>query len=118
MRRSGWGPRYAMIDQFGTTVATATGVGRKHWRVEAGGRAYEFQREPWWRRDQLLIRDGRPVGSVRRLGAWRGDAVAVLPGLPLYVQVFVLVVMLIRWQPSPAALAASALTAGPVLPPR
>src|SRR5262245_44523062 len=86
------GSRSEMIDEAGMIVATADRVGRKRWTVEASGRTYHFQRASWWRSEQLLVADGQPVGSVRRVSHWRGDAVANLPDLPLPLQVFVVVV--------------------------
>jgi hypothetical protein len=38
------------------------------------------------------------VGSVKRKSIWRGDAVADLPGLPPSVEVFVLAVVLTKWE--------------------
>jgi hypothetical protein len=72
-------------------------VGRKSWTVEADGRTYEFRRASWWRQEEELHSGGLPVGSVRRKSIWRGDAVADLPGLPLPVEVFVLAVVLTKW---------------------
>jgi hypothetical protein len=45
----------------------------------------------------VLIRDDAVAGSVRRISTWRGEAEADLPGLPLPVQVFVLVSLLAVW---------------------
>lgn len=103
-----WGTRFQMTDEFGMSVAAADRVGRKRWTVEASGRTYQFQRASMWRSEEVLIADGRPVGSVRRPSAWRSDAVADLPDLPLPVQVFVLIVVLTMWDARAAAAAASA----------
>lgn len=99
------GTRSEMIDEAGMIVATADRVGRKRWTVEASGRTYRFQRASWWRSEQLLVADGQPVGSVRRVSRWRRDAVANLPGLPLPLQVFVVVVVLTMWDAQAAAAA-------------
>ena len=104
-----WGTRFEMTDEMGMTVASADRVGRKRWTVEAGGRTYGFQRASWWRSEELLLADDRPAGSVRRVSTWRSDAVADLPGLPLPVQVFVVVVVLTMWD-AQAAAAVSAAT--------
>src|SRR5439155_15390448 len=48
--------------------------------------------------------DGEPAGAIRRLRTWRRNAIADLPGLPLPVQVLVLVVVRVnRDSPSAAA---------------
>jgi hypothetical protein len=84
-------------------------VGGKNWTVEADKadrRTYEFRRASVWRQDEEPHPEGRRVGS-RRGSLLRGDAVGVLPGLPLSVQVFVLAVVLTR-RDSDAATAATA----------
>ncbi|WP_407345300.1 hypothetical protein [Pengzhenrongella phosphoraccumulans] len=103
VRTNLWGSTYGMADQDGARIASADRVGRKSWRVEADGVTYEFRRPSAWRQEEELLADGQPVGSVRRTSAWRGDAVADLPGLPLAVQVFVLAVVLATWDTAGAA---------------
>jgi hypothetical protein len=96
--RGGWtGRRYRLRDDAGRLVAVADGVGRSTWTVETGGQVHAFERPSPWRRDQVLVRDGEPVGAVQRTSAWWGEAEAELPGLPLPVQVFVLVSLLGVW---------------------
>lgn len=107
-----WGNRYGMTTEGGTVVASADRVGRKNWTVEEAGRVYTFQRASWWRPDQILHFEGRQVGSIKRPGIWRSDAIADLPGLPVPVQVFVLAVVLTMW--SQQAATASAGGAGAV----
>jgi hypothetical protein len=102
------GTRFEMTDEAGIIVATADRVGRKRWTVQASSRTYRFQRASWWRSEELLGADGRPVGSVRRVSHWRRDAVADLPDLPVPLQVFVIVVVLTMWD----AQATAAATAG------
>jgi len=97
VRANMWGSKYGMVDEFGTPIASADRVGRKNWTVEADGRTYEFHRPSAWRNDQELHFEGRRVGSVKRISAWRGGAVTDLPGLPLPVEVFVLAVVLTMW---------------------
>jgi hypothetical protein len=92
-----WGTRFELSDEAGVIVAAADRVGRKRWTVQAGGRVYHFERPSWWRSEQILVVDGRRVGSVRRLSRWRGGAVADLPDLPLPLRVFVIVVVVIMW---------------------
>lgn len=100
-----WGSKYGMVTEDGTAVASADRVGRKRWTVEAHGQVFEFQRVSMWRREEALYSDGRRIGAVRRTGRWRRDTEADLPGLPLPVQVFVLVVVLTMWEAAAAAAA-------------
>lgn len=102
-----WGSKYGMAAEDGTRIASADRVGRKNWTVEADGRTYEFRRASPWRQEEELHCEGRRVGSVKRNSIWRGSAMADLPGLPLSVQVFVLAVVLTKWD-SDAAVAATA----------
>lgn len=109
--------RYEMTDQLGMVVAKAERVGRGRWTVTANGRTYEFRRQavtsmrqlmdiPSWlfarRREELLIEDGRAIGSIRWLGHFL-DAVADLTGMPVPVQVFAIVVMQSVWDSERAA---------------
>lgn len=103
VRANTWGTTYGMADHDGTLIASADRVGRKSWRVEADGRTYEFRRPSVWRQEEELAAGGQRLDSVKRTSAWRGDAVADLPGLPLYVQVFVLAVVLATWDAASAA---------------
>ena len=102
-----FGTRYELLDPVGMPLAVANRVGRKRWNVEAEGRTFTFERASFWRNEERLVVDGRPVGTVRRLGAFRGDAVADLPGLPLPLQVFVFTVVLSAWDAAAGAAAAS-----------
>jgi hypothetical protein len=96
--RGGWtGRRYRLRDESGRLVALADGVGRSAWTLETGGEVHAFERPSPWRRDQVLVRDGEPVGAIRRTSAWFGEAEAELPGLPLEIQIFVLVSLLAVW---------------------
>ena len=103
VRSNGWATRYEMVDETGTPLATADRVGRKRWTVQAGGRTYSFERASMWRSEEHLMVDGRPAGTVKREHAFRRDAVADLPGLPLPVQVFVFMVVLTGWDQTVAA---------------
>jgi hypothetical protein len=102
-----WGVRFEMTDETGMVAATADRVGRRQWTAQAEGRTYQFHRTSWWRSEQALVADGRTVGSIRRLSPWRGGAVADLPGLPLPVRVFVVVVVLAMWDAQSAAAASA-----------
>jgi hypothetical protein len=103
-----WGTRYDMADGDGRVVATAARIGRKDWTVTADGRTYEFRRGSMWRPEQHLLSGDEAQGSIRKLSAWRSDAVADLPGLPRLTQVFALVAVLITWAAEAAATAAGA----------
>jgi hypothetical protein len=104
--RGGWtGRRYRLRDEDGRLVALADGVGRLTWTLEifgevfgeSGGTSHTFERPSPFRRDQVLVVDGELAGAVHRTSAWWGEAEAELPGLPLPVQVFVLVSLLGVW---------------------
>lgn len=107
-----WGSSYEMVTADGTAVAAANRVGRKSWTVDAGGRIFEFQRASIWRHEQLLLSDGRQIGSVRRASMWSRDATADLPGLPVPVQLFVLAVVLTMWAQQAASAGAGAAATG------
>ncbi len=92
-----WGNTYGMAASDGPPLATANSVGRQRWTVESAGQTYELQRASLWRHEQELRSGDERIGYVRRRSAWRSDAVADLPGLPLPVQVFVLAVVLTTW---------------------
>jgi hypothetical protein len=98
-----WRGNWTMTDTTGAVVATATGVGRATWTVEAGRVTHEFRRGSWWRYEVHLLAAGAAVGSVRRPRLWHADAVADLPGLPLDVAVFALAVVLAKWDNDAAA---------------
>jgi hypothetical protein len=92
------GGTYRLVDSAGATLATARRVGRKRWTVETDRATYAFRRKSMWSSEQELLAGESRVGSVRRTSAWRGDAVADLPGLPVPVQVFVLGVVISMWE--------------------
>lgn len=79
-------------------IATAHGIGRKNWTIEAEGTTYHFRRAAPWRQEERLRVDGRRVGSVRRTSIVRGNAAADLPGLPLAVEIFAVAVVLTMWR--------------------
>ncbi len=91
-------------------MAQADGLGRRRWTVTASGVVHQFQRASVWRSDQLLLAGEQPVGVVRRTSSWFGRAEADLPGLPVPVQVFVLVVLLTRWDNTEAAASGAGAT--------
>jgi hypothetical protein len=108
VRSNAWGTKYTMTNQSRVPIASAEGVGRKHWTVTAGGQTYHFERTSIWRSEEQLIMQGRRAGFVRRVGMWRGDTIADLPGLPLPVQVFVLGLLVTKWDQASASAASSA----------
>lgn len=94
-----WGGRFDLSAEDGQQVAAADRVGRKRWNVQADGHRYEFERVSAWSGEQsLLDGGGQQVGSIRRVSPWRAAAAADLPGVPLLVQVFALVVVLATWE--------------------
>lgn len=97
LRSDLWGRTCSLVGSGGVRVASADRVGRRDWTLEAGGATYRFRRASPWRHTEELLVDGKRVGSLRRRGAWRGDAVADLRGVPLDVEVFALAVVLTRW---------------------
>ena len=101
------GSTYTMVDAAGATLASARRVGRKHWTVETARGTLTFRRKSMWSSEQQLLVDDHPIGSIRRTSAWRNDAAADLPGLPLPVQVFVIGVVLSMWESQQAAAAAA-----------
>lgn len=107
VRTNAFATRYEMTDSDGAPIAVAERVGRKSWTVRADGQTYTFERGSIWRQDQRLLVGGQQVGTIRRTSAWSGEAVAELPGLPLLVQVFVLLVVLSGWDMATNAAAAS-----------
>jgi hypothetical protein len=103
-----WGSKYGMVTEDATVVASANRVGRKRWTVEADGRTYEFQRASIWRQEEEWYSEGHRAGSIKRarISVWRRDTVADLPGVPVPVQIFMLAVVLTKWDESAAASAA------------
>lgn len=87
----------------GARVATASGIGRKNWTIEADGTTHHFRRAAPWRREQRLHEAGHTLGWIRPTGLGRGDAVGDLPGMPLTTQVFALALALTTWEAEAAA---------------
>ncbi len=98
LRSNLWGASYALATDDGDVLATAERVGRKEWTVQADGTRYTFRRTSFWKADQTLIADDRPIGVVRRTSPWKLAAEADLPGLSLPVQVFVVAVVVTMWR--------------------
>jgi hypothetical protein len=102
--RSNWsGRHYDLVDAADRVVACSDGLGGRTGTVSADGVSYPFRRASIWRSDQLLLAGDQPVGRVRRSSSWSGTAEADLPGVPLPVQVFILTVLLTRWDNAAAA---------------
>lgn len=97
VRSNAWATSYTLTDRAGTRLASAAHVGHKEWTVEADGTTYQFRRASMWRMEHELVTQGLRMGSVRRAGAWSGNAVADLPGLPTTVALFTLAVVLTTW---------------------
>jgi hypothetical protein len=107
IRGSALGSRFQLIGPAGHPIASAQRVGRRRWTVHAGDRIYQFRRLSMWRGDQELLLGDQAVGSIRRTSMWRNSAVADLPGMPEPVQVFVLCVVLAKWNAQTAEAAAA-----------
>jgi hypothetical protein len=108
VRSSGWTQQRAeLVDQAGRQVATADRVGRKDWTISTDRGELAFRRTSMWRGDHLLELGGQQVGSIRRLGFWGSRAEADLPGLPLPLAVFALVVVLMLWERNDTAAASA-----------
>jgi hypothetical protein len=94
-----WGGRFDLSTEDGEQVAAADRVGRTRWNVQADGHRYEFERASVWSGEQsLLDAGGQRVGSIRRVSPWRSDTEADLPGVPVLVQVFALIVVFATWE--------------------
>ena len=91
------GDRASLTAAGGRRLATAHGIGRRSWTIEADGTTYHFSRRAPWLHEETLSDRGRRLGSVRRTNLWRGDAAADLPGIPRVVEVFAIAVALSRW---------------------
>jgi hypothetical protein len=109
-----WGTKYGMKEAHGPLIAAADRVGRKDWSVEASGQTYHFRRASLWRHEEALHAQGRAVGFVKRPSLWRRDVVADMPGLPLPVQTFVLIVALTKWDSANASAAGGAAATGAI----
>lgn len=108
VRGNVWRTRFDLVVGDGARVASADRTQRRRWTVEADGVTYHFERPSVWRQEQeLRAPGGGRVGGVRRTSFWRGDAVADLPGLPLPVQIFVVGIVLTRWDWQTTVAAAS-----------
>ena len=103
VRANHWGTQYRMVDETGNEGALMERTGRKHWRVQAGGRTYEFRRASMWGNRYELLAEGATVGSLRRTSAWSGAIEADLPGMPLPVQICVVGVQIAIWQAQQSA---------------
>jgi hypothetical protein len=105
IKSNAWGTKFTLLDSGGQVIATATGVGRKRWSVQTPTQVYDFQRASFWRSEVSLLRNGRPVGHIKRTSTWRGDAVAELPDMPPLVAVFAAIVTVTSWDNAAAAAA-------------
>jgi hypothetical protein len=105
VRSNGWGNKYTMTDEAGGVLASADRVGRKRWTVDAGGQTYQFRRKSFWTSEEELLLGDNSVGSLRKTSLWGGDIAVNLPGLPRPLQVFVLGVVISKWDAESAAAA-------------
>ena len=103
VRSNAWGNKYTMTDDSGAAIASADRVGRKRWTVEAAGETYHFRRKSMWGNEEELLLGDNAVGSVRKTSFWRGDIAAELPTLTPAMQLFVLGVIISRWEAQAAS---------------
>ena len=83
-----------LVDGAGSIVASTDRVNRE-WNLTSSGRVVVFRQTAMMAREYTMIGDnGAPAGTIRRIG--RGETTAELPGLDLLVQVFALVVVMLR----------------------
>ena len=107
VRSNGWGTKYRMVDDADAVVASAERVGRKRWTVSAGGQTYNFRRKSMWSSEEELVLGETRVGSIRKTSFWGGTVEVELPGLTPALQLFVLAVILSKWDAESAAAASS-----------
>lgn len=87
---------YELLDGDGAAVAATNRV-RRNWEMTCSGRAAPFRQTAAAGREYTMIGDsGEPAGTIRRVGRGHSEATADLPGLELVLQVFALVVVLLR----------------------
>nr|WP_255644063.1 hypothetical protein [Actinoplanes polyasparticus] len=106
VRSNGWGNKYTMTDDSDTVLAAADRVGRKRWTVTANGQTYHFRRRSFWASEEELVLGETRVGSVRKTSFWRGDVNVELPSLTPALQLFILGVVISKWDAEAAAAAA------------
>ncbi|MCM4080508.1 hypothetical protein [Paractinoplanes hotanensis] len=106
VRSNGWGNKYTMTDDSDTVLAAADRVGRKRWTVTADGQTYHFRRRSIWASEEELVLGETRVGSVRKTSFWRGDVNVELPSLTPALQLFILGVVISKWDAEAAAAAA------------
>lgn len=106
VRSNGWGNKYTMTDDSDTVIASADRVGRKRWTVTADSQTYNFRRRSFWASEEELVLGDTRVGSVRKTSFWRGDVDVELPGMAPALQLFILGVVISKWDAEAAAAAA------------
>ena len=111
VKSNGWGTKYTMADDAGTVVASADRVGRKRWTVSAGGQTYHFRSKFWSGEEELVLGETR-VGAVRKASFWGSTVNVELPGLPPAVQLFVLGVVISKWNAESSAAAGASSSGG------
>ncbi|MFH8221980.1 hypothetical protein ACH4C2_23300 [Streptomyces sp. NPDC018057] len=95
---------HELLDADGAVVATTDRV-RRDWSLTSSGRVVPFRQTAAGREHTMLDGDGEPVGTIRRTGHLHTEVTADLPGLDPLLQVFALVVVLLRGRRKRAAAA-------------
>ncbi|EYT78772.1 MULTISPECIES: hypothetical protein [unclassified Streptomyces] len=94
-----------LLDADGNTVATTDRV-RRSWNLTSSGRVVAFRQTAAAGREYTMLGgDGEPAGTIRRTGHLHTEATADLPGMDPLLQVFALVVVLLRGRRKRAAAA-------------
>lgn len=90
---------YDLVGDGQSLVATAEGVRRRLWTVQADEQIYRFRRNSIRARGESLLDSAdRPLGSIIRSGRWKVGAVGDLSGVDTRVQIFAIAVALVRWR--------------------
>ncbi|MYR61997.1 hypothetical protein GTY54_39295 [Streptomyces sp. SID625] len=96
---------HELLDADGAAVATTDRV-RRDWNLMSSGQIVPFrQTAAAGREHTMLDGNGEPVGTIRRTGHLHTEVTADLPGLDPLLQVFALVVVLLRGRRKRAAAA-------------
>lgn len=91
-----WDDRLTLLDEHAAVAAVADSAG-SGWTVTAGGQTYHLRRTAFWGGSYQLDAGDLPIGTVRRNGRWQRGFDLDLPGLPTQLQIFMLALVVARW---------------------